>query len=245
MPFPFADPIFLDPQVNLEFPDPRDFDDDGLIAGGGDLSPQRLLKAYRQGIFPWYSEEPILWWSPNPRAILNLDSLHISRSLKRRLRNNSFRVSVNQAPERVMDGCAQRPEGTWLTPEMKSSYLELFRRGHLMSYEVWRDEDLVGGLYGVLVGRVFAAESKFHRATDASKVALVCALTQLSMAGLEIFDVQFQTEHLASLGVFEIPRNVYVERVQASSERPLDWGPVPEQYALSCTDLLPWVRTTL
>lgn len=193
------------------FPDPRDFDDHGLIAGGGDLDPERLVAAYRAGIFPWYNEPPILWWSPNPRAIITPKSLHISRSMKRTLRRTSFTVTTGVALERVMEQCARRREGTWLSDEMQDAYLRLGEMGMATSYEVWDGKHLVGGLYGVLIGGLYAAESKFHRRTDASKIAVVCAVTDLFNRGLELFDVQFATEHLSTLGVHEVPRAEYLD----------------------------------
>lgn len=193
------------------FPDPREFDDHGLIAGGGDLDPARLIAAYRAGIFPWYNEPPILWWSPNPRAIITPASLHVSRSMKRTLRKTTFTVTTGVALERVMEQCAKRREGTWLSNEMQDAYLRLGEMGLATSYEVWDKKQLVGGLYGVLIGGLYAAESKFHRRTDASKIAVICAVTDLFRRGLVLFDVQFATEHLSTLGVHEVPRDEYLD----------------------------------
>ncbi|HXS17381.1 MAG TPA: leucyl/phenylalanyl-tRNA--protein transferase, partial [Polyangiaceae bacterium] len=189
----------------------------GIVAGGGDLSPARLLAAYRAGIFPWYDQRPILWWSPDPRAIITQQTLHVSRSLKRRLVHCPYAVTCNRDPEAVLDGCADRAGGTWLDSDMRAAYLRLFDAGHLLSFEVWQgalpERKLVGGLYGVLVDGLFAAESKFHRATDASKLALVCAVSTLFARGLRLFDVQFTTEHLLSLGVFNVSRDEYLDRL--------------------------------
>ncbi len=241
----FRSPVWIPAHAPLSFPDPRGFDADGLIAGGGDLSPERLLHAYRMGIFPWYDEPPLLWWSPNPRAIITPASLHVSRSLRRRLRQSRFVVTCNQAPAEVMDGCADRKGGTWLRSEMKEAYLELFARGHLESYEVWATSDtkggqpaLVGGLYGVLVDGLFAAESKFHRQTDASKVALVCAVSELFARGVRLFDVQFLTDHLGSLGVHEIGRDAYLSRLSEARQHRAEAPPVEQ-------DLLPRVYKRL
>lgn len=203
-------PVWIPPGSPPVFPDPREFDDNGLIAGGGDLDPARLVAAYRAGIFPWYNEPPILWWSPNPRAIIDPQSLHISRSMRRTLKKTSFTVTTGTALERVMEQCAKRREGTWLSDEMQDAYLRLAEMGMATSYEVWDKKQLVGGLYGVLIGGLYAAESKFHRRTDASKIALICAVTDLFSRGVQLFDVQFATEHLSTLGVHEVPREAYL-----------------------------------
>jgi leucyl/phenylalanyl-tRNA--protein transferase len=203
-------PVWIPPGSPPVFPDPREFDDSGLIAGGGDLDPARLVAAYRAGIFPWYNEPPILWWSPNPRAIIDPESLHISRSMRRTLKKTSFTVTTGTALERVMEQCAKRREGTWLSDEMQDAYLRLAEMGLATSYEVWDKKQLVGGLYGVLIGGLYAAESKFHRRTDASKIALICAVTDLFSRGVQLFDVQFATEHLSTLGVHEVPREAYL-----------------------------------
>ncbi len=233
-------PVWIPEGAPCVFPDPHRFNAQGLIAGGADLAPERLLAAYRSGIFPWYDEPPILWWSPDPRAIITPKSLHVSRSLRRRMRQNVFYVTTNQDPEQVLDACADRDGGTWLSAEMKSAYLRLFDLGHLVTYEVWdrhapsggRTAHLVGGLYGVLVDGVFAAESKFHRKTDASKVALVCAVLQLFDRGVELFDVQFSTDHLRSLGVHEISRFDYLRALRRL-------GDTRVRLDGSSTDLLP------
>jgi len=213
-------PIFIPDDAPCVFPDPRDFHPTGIVAGGGDLSPARLIAAYRAGIFPWYDQKPILWWSPDPRAIITPQSLHVSRSLKRRLLHFPYAVTCNRDPEAVLHGCADRAGGTWLEQDMRAAYLRLFDAGHLLSFEVWETgtsaRQLVGGLYGVLVDGLFAAESKFHRATDASKTALVCAVTTLFARGLRLFDVQFTTDHLLSLGVFNISRDEYLDRLAQS-----------------------------
>ncbi len=231
-------PVWIPQGSPPEFPDPRGFDDHGLIAGGGDLDPRRVLEAYRNGIFPWYDEPPILWWSPNPRAIITPESLHLSRSLKRTLKKTKFRVTEGTALERVMESCAKRREGTWLNDEMQDAYLRLGEMGFTASYEVWDGAALVGGLYGVLLGSLFAAESKFHRRTDASKIALTCAVTDLFARGVRLFDVQFATPHLRTLGVHEVTRDEYLEAAKRAAEGLTRPGRKGE-------DLLPEVRARL
>jgi leucyl/phenylalanyl-tRNA--protein transferase len=214
-------PALLLPRGPLAFPDPETSDAEGLLAVGGDLSPERLLLAYENGIFPWYAEGlPPMWWCPDPRAIVDPDALHVSKSLARELKRGRFRVTANTAFERVMLECGrERDDGTWILPEMVDAYVRLHSLGHAVSFEVWQGEELVGGLYGVLKGALFAAESMFHRATNASKVALVAAVRSLFAAGVELFDVQFLTPHLASLGVYEVSRRTYVERARAAARR--------------------------
>jgi leucyl/phenylalanyl-tRNA--protein transferase len=211
------------PKSPLSFPDPNDADDEGLLAIGGDLSVQRLLFAYECGIFPWYDEGvPPLWWSPNPRTVVERGGVHISRSLRRLLRRGDFTVTWNQSFARVMRECGKREAGTWILPEMIDAYIALHELGHAHSLEVWAGGELVGGLYGVQRGALFAAESMFHRATDASKVALVYATQSLFAAGLELFDVQLTTSHLVSMGAVEIPRGEYLERVRSACSQKLD-----------------------
>jgi leucyl/phenylalanyl-tRNA--protein transferase len=196
-----------------------------LVAIGGNLSPARLLSAYECGIFPWYSEDyPPLWWSPNPRAVLPLETVHVSRSMARLLRRGGFRVTWNQAFDRVVSECgAGRSEGTWILPEMAHAYQRLNRAGHAFSIEVWAADDaLVGGLYGVQRGGLFAAESMFHRRTDMSKVALLFSAASLNRAGIRLFDVQFLTPHLASLGAKEIDRSQYLACLGAERGRSVD-----------------------
>lgn len=186
----------------------------GLLAAGGDLSPQRLLAAYRRGIFPWYGMgEPILWWSPDPRMVLFPSELKISRSLAKTLRNGSFEVRLDTAFARVMRACAEpRPaqDGTWITPEMQAAYLGLHELGHAHSVESWQEGRLSGGLYGVAIGRVFYGESMFARATDASKVALAHLCRYLERKGFAVIDCQMVTSHLASLGARTVPRSEFV-----------------------------------
>ncbi|MBL8768933.1 MAG: leucyl/phenylalanyl-tRNA--protein transferase [Planctomycetes bacterium] len=218
-----AVPWFLPPSGASRFPDPRDADADGLVAYGGDLSVRRLLDAYDHGIFPCFPDDsPPLWWSPDPRAIVTPESLHVARRLARTIRGGSFRWSWNTAFDAVVDGCAEGRPDAWILPSIKSAYRELHRLGHAFSVEVWSGETLAGGLYGVQRGAAFAAESMFHRVTDASKVALVVAVRSLFRAGIELFDVQYVTEHLASLGAFAIPRAAYLDRLDAARRRTVD-----------------------
>lgn len=210
---------FLLAKDDYAFPDPALAltDPDGLLAIGGDLAPARLITAYRFGIFPWYSEgQPILWWSPNPRSILTPDSLHISRSLQKRLRRQTFQVTFDQAFANVIQACAQpRPDqpGTWITPAMQQAYIELNRLGYAHSIEAWHEGELVGGLYGIALGRAFFGESMFSRRTDASKVAFVHLAQQLSDWGFELIDCQVASEHLQSLGAHCIDRTDFLQRL--------------------------------
>ena len=217
-------PLLLAPRPPGRFPDPEAYDAEGLVAFGGDLEPERLLLAYRSGIFPWYSEETVpLWWSPDPRALLEPARLRVSRSLQKTIRRGGFRLTWNRCFERVMAECGRgRDTGTWILPEMLAAYVRLHELGHAHSLEVWDGERLVGGVYGVQVGALFAAESMFHRATDMSKVALVALVRSLFAAGIELFDVQFVTEHLASFGAFTIPRREYLRRVAVAAARTVD-----------------------
>ena len=191
-------PIALTPDSPVRFPDPRLYDGQGLVAVGGDLSQARLLAAYRRGIFPWYDVGyPPMWWSPDPRAILEPAELHVGRSLRRVLLRGGFELRWNTCFERVMAECGRgRDEGTWIMPEMVQAYVRLHRAGHAHSLEVFQAGELVGGVYGVQLGAAFAAESKFHRRTDMSKVALVALVRSLAAAGIELLDVQFVTDHL-------------------------------------------------
>ena len=191
----------------------------GLLAVGGDLSPRRLLNAYASGVFPWFSEgQPPLWWSPDPRTVLFPRQVKISRSLHKTLRNRPFRVTLNQAFAEVMAGCAaprQDDEGTWITDAMFDAYLALHRLGHAHSVEVWEEQRLAGGLYGVAVGRVFFGESMFSRARDASKVALVRFARFLDARGFRLIDCQVYNPHLISLGAEEIERAAFMRLLEA------------------------------
>lgn len=195
-------------------PDPREAIPSGLLAGGGDLAPGTLLSAYRAGIFPWPDASgTLLWWSPDPRAILPLDGMHVSRTLRRTQRRGQLRVTVDVACGDVIRGCAAREVGTWITPEILAAYVHLHELGWVHSVEVWDGDVLAGGLYGVAVGGLFAAESMFHRVRDASKVALAALVDRLRDHGFALLDVQLTTAHLRSLGVVEIPRAAYLARL--------------------------------
>jgi leucyl/phenylalanyl-tRNA--protein transferase len=198
-------------------PDPRSALPNGLLAAGGDLAPGTVLAAYRSGVFPWPDHTGrLLWWSPDPRAVLFPEEFHESRSLRRKRRRNVFEVTMDQAYEEVLAGCADRAQGTWITPAIRAAYLELYRLGWVHTIEVRHDGHLIGGLYGVAIGRFFAAESMFHRETDASKVALAELVERCRRSGVSLIDVQFLTPHLASLGAREIPREQYLERLHAA-----------------------------
>lgn len=209
--------FLLDDNPNTPFPDVSlaEKEPDGLLAVGGDLTPQRLIQAYQLGIFPWFSEgEPILWWSPDPRTVLYPEKIKISRSLRKTLRKHLYRVTFDHQFDEVIRACASPREdspGTWLVPEMIDAYTEQHKLGLAHSVEVWQDNQLVGGLYGMAIGRVFFGESMFSRANDSSKVALVYLSHQLKAWGFRMIDCQVYTRHLASLGAEEIPRQQFCQ----------------------------------
>jgi leucyl/phenylalanyl-tRNA--protein transferase len=192
-------------------------DPNGLLAFGGCLSPKRIINAYRQGIFPWYNPgEPILWWSPNPRLVLRPDQLQVSRSLQKTIRKQPFKILYDQHFADVLTACAAPrlgSGGTWITTEMQDAYQNLFHLGVAHCVEAWNDEELVGGLYGLAIGRVFFGESMFHRQTDASKVAFVALVQQLSAWGYQLIDCQVSSEHLLSLGAAEIERQAFLQQL--------------------------------
>ena len=193
----------------------------GLLCVGGDLSVERLLEAYRRGIFPWFSAgQPILWWSPDPRTVLYPGEFKVSRSLGKTLRNRGFRTTVDQAFEQVMERCADptlRPEGTWISPQMRAAYRRLHELDYAHSFETWEGDQLVGGLYGVALGRMFFGESMFSVARDASKVALH-ALVQASLAqNVRLIDCQVDSEHLRSLGARSVPRREFMRELAAAT----------------------------
>jgi leucyl/phenylalanyl-tRNA---protein transferase len=213
----------------LYFPDPRNSSAEGIVAAGGDLSPERLLDAYRHGIFPWPMDdfEPLLWWSPDPRGVLPLDGFIKSRRLLRRIRTGEFVVTCDRAFRETMIGCATgngRDGGTWITPEMIEGYTRLNRLGHAHSIEVWQNDELVGGTYGIAIGGLFAAESMFYRVRDASKVALYMLVEHLKSRGYQLLDVQQWTPHTGSLGVIEVSREQYLQKLAAVVELPVTWG---------------------
>ncbi len=215
---------WLSRSTAIDFPPPDEAltEPNGLLAAGGDLTPERLLAAYRRGIFPWYDEgQPILWWSPDPRAILWPDGLHVSRSLRRSLRNGRFEFRVDSAFDDVVAACAaprSYADGTWITPDMAAAYGRLHRLGWAHSFETWRDGTLVGGLYGVALGRVFFGESMFARATDASKVALVHAVAFLRERRFALIDCQVASAHTLSLGATNIARPEFLRLVAQHCE---------------------------
>jgi len=216
----------LRPDANdLHFPPVSAANAEGLLAVGGDLRPERLIEAYRHGIFPWFSHgQPILWWSPDPRTVLFPAKLKVSRSLRKTLRHDGYRVSLDQAFGEVMRACAdprgQTPSGTWITPEMLAAYNRLHALGFAHSVEAWDGEELAGGLYGVALGAAFFGESMFSRATDASKVAFVHLVRQLEAWGYALIDCQVASAHLFSLGAEEIPRADFLTRLAAALDQP-------------------------
>ena len=210
----------------------------GLLAAGGDLGAQRLVDAYRHGIYPWYSEgQPILWWSPDPRMVLYVGEFRLSRSLAKRIKRREFEVRVDTAFDRVVDACARVPRdaqsGTWITHEMSGAYGRLHELGYAHSVEAWRDGELAGGLYGVALGKVFFGESMFAHASDASKVALAALVALLQQRGIPLIDCQQETEHLASMGARPIPRRRFALELSElihSNQVPAGWsaGPLSE-----------------
>ena len=195
---------------------------DGLVGVGGDLRPQTLIRAYSEGVFPWFNDgDPILWWSPSPRGIFEFDQVHVSRSLLKTLKSGRFRITINQDFVAVIQACANaRDEGTWITARMIDAYTTLHKLGYAHSLETWvRDETdtdwlLAGGIYGVAVGGLFAGESMFFNVTDGSKVALVALAHHLQKRGYTLFDTQMVTEHTTRMGALEIPRADYLERLE-------------------------------
>jgi len=209
----------------ISFPSPELAEGNGLLAVGGDLSQERLLKAYSMGIFPWYSEDsPILWWSPDPRLVIFPDELRVSRSLKQCMRKGLFTVTMNKAFVQVMQACAEvirkGQSGTWITGEMIRAYTGLHAAGYAHSVEIWHEKNLVGGLYGIVLGKVFFGESMFARMSDASKVAFVTFVEHLKQQGFRLIDCQVQTEHLVSLGARNIPRSTFLKILKKSLSQP-------------------------
>lgn len=204
-------------------------DPDGLLAIGGDLSPERILDAYRRGIFPWYSRgQPILWWSPNPRCVLEPNAIRISRSLAKTLRRRAFRVTFNTGFARVLRACAEPRRGqtdTWITPEMAQAYRTLHAQGYAVSVETWHEQRLVGGLYGIAMGRIFFGESMFSRESDASKVALVHLARHLQDSKFRLIDCQVYSRHLQSLGAVPMARGLFINILThyCSLEPTLNW----------------------
>jgi leucyl/phenylalanyl-tRNA--protein transferase len=221
---PFLDSNDPFPPAELALQQPN-----GLLAAGADLSPSRLLDAYTQGIFPWFGrEDPLLWWSPDPRMVLYVRELRVSRSLRRTIRSGRFHVTVDTAFPAVIEGCAEPrsgQDGTWITPEMHDAYCRLFEMGYAHSVEAWADGRLAGGLYGVSIGRMFFGESMFSRQSDASKVAFVHMVAQFGRWGVPLIDCQMPTSHLASFGAREIPRTDFLDQVHELVRQPAPAAP--------------------
>lgn len=196
----------------------------GLLAAGGDLTPERLLAAYRHGCFPWYQDgQPLLWWSPDPRTVLYPDELHVSRSLQKKLRQGTFVITFDRAFRDVIQGCAEPrayTDGTWITTPMQDAYVKLHQLGVAHSVEVWQDERLVGGLYGLAMGRLFFGESMFSRTTDASKVGFVALVERLRDWGFQLIDCQMPTQHLSSFGARGISRKNFAEALAMHLDEP-------------------------
>ncbi len=215
---------------DLVFPDPALAAEGGLLAVGGDLRPERLVLAYRNGIFPWYSEgRPILWWSPSPRLLLLPEELHVGRSLRKTMRRAPYRISLDEAFERVIEACASTPrsdqDGTWITDEMQAAYVELHARGVAHSVEAWDGDRLVGGLYGLAIGTAFFGESMFAMRPDASKIAFVTLVTQLTEWGIEMVDSQVHTAHLERFGARHWSRERYLAALANALDVPTRCGP--------------------
>ena len=215
--------IILDQR--LLFPNPRLADAEGLVAVGGDLSVARLLLAYRSGTFPW-TVRPITWWSPDPRGVFELDAFQVSHSLAKVIRKGPFEITFDRAFQQVMEACAARGPGrrsTWISPEFIKAYTELHRQGHAHSLECWQGRRLVGGIYGVSIGGLFAGESMFHRVSDASKVALFHLIEHLRRQGFVLFDIQMLTPITAQLGGITIPREGYLRRLAQAVKEPVSF----------------------
>ncbi len=203
---------------NLDFPDPEHASEEGLLAIGGDLSTDRLLLAYRSGIFPWYDQEsPILWWSPDPRMVLFPDKFVVSKSLRKTIRSEVFNITFNKAFEEVVSNCASikriGQKDTWITPEMKEAYIQMHHLKHAISVEVWKNDELIGGLYGVDLPekKLFCGESMFSKVTDASKVGFYHLVARLKSEAYQLIDCQVYTTHLESLGAEEITRKDFLK----------------------------------
>lgn len=226
-------PVYELPEKHL-FPQVELAEDDGLLAVGGDLSPGRLLTAYQLGIFPWYNDDsPILWWSPDPRWILPPAQVHVSRSMTKALKRGTFRVSFDQAFDQVIAACKTVPrpgqDGTWLVDDMEVAYNHLHELGFAHSVEVWKDEVLVGGMYGISLGGCFFGESMFSKVTNSSKVALISLARKLESHNFLLIDCQVHTPHLESMGAQEIPRSDFVKEIRKGMEMPMlrgNWGEI-------------------
>jgi leucyl/phenylalanyl-tRNA--protein transferase len=224
--------LWIDPEdEETPFPPVRHAlrDPDGLLAIGGSLSVNRLLEAYRRGIFPWYAEgQPVLWWSPDPRTVLYPDRLHITRSLRRSLRRPEFRVTFDRAFNEVMAGCAgirHGQDGTWITDDMRTAYANFHAAGYVHSVEVWHRDQLAGGLYGVALGGIFFGESMFSRVADSSKIALAHLCAHLSAWSFKVIDCQTRTEHLLRLGAESLARERFLTLLHSALASPSHIGP--------------------
>jgi leucyl/phenylalanyl-tRNA--protein transferase len=210
------------------FPDPREADEHGLLAYGGDLLPERLLSAYARGIFPWYEEDPILWFSPDPRMVLVPGELRVNRTLRKNLRRGRYELRMDTAFERVMQRCAEMPRpgqrGTWITDDLAAGFARLHELGFAHSVESWHEDELVGGIYGLSLGAAFCGESMFASESDASKVAFVALVRQIEAWGFDFLDCQVHTEHTAALGAREWPRDVFLRALARALERPTRRG---------------------
>lgn len=213
---------------DLVFPHPDYADTDGLLAVGGDLSPQRLLLAYQNGIFPWYNEgEPIIWWSPDPRFVVYPDKLKVSKSMRKVLRDNPFQITYNQEFEMVINNCGNinrkgQSGGTWITRDMKKAYIDLHHAGFAHSVEVWEKEngELVGGLYGVALGRCFSGESMFAKVSNASKAGFITLVKKLETLGFDLIDCQTHSNHLESLGGEYMTRQDFMNYLRQNAKKP-------------------------
>ncbi|HUF94240.1 MAG TPA: leucyl/phenylalanyl-tRNA--protein transferase [Candidatus Limnocylindria bacterium] len=208
-------------RARIAFPDPREADAEGFVAHGGDLEPATVIAAYRRGIFPWpFDGHELFWWSPDPRAVIPIDGLRVSRRLARTLRRGACAVTINAAFEEVVAGCAAREE-TWITPGIRGAYGRLHALGWAHSVEVWRDGALAGGLYGLALGGLFAAESMFHRVTDASKIAMVALVQHARRVGVTLIDAQVPSAHIMAMGAVTMPRAEYLARLAEAVNRPV------------------------
>lgn len=203
----------------LRFPDVEDALPDGLLAIGGDLSTERLIHAYRQGIFPWFDDDTPMWWSPDPRFVLFPDELKVSKSMKQLLKKNAFDFKINSDFATVITNCKQAPrkdqDGTWITNEVRDAYIQLHKLGYAHSAESWQDGELVGGLYGIKMGKAFFGESMFSHRSNASKYAFIKMVQHLKEEGVQLIDCQIHTNHLESLGARMIPRADFINRITA------------------------------
>ncbi len=227
----FEEENYLIPPLGMSytFPSPRNASDEGLLAYGGDLSPARLLTAYRKGIFPWYSlGDPILWWSPNPRLLLYPKNFKLRKSFRRVLRSGKFSVTFDQRFSDVIRECATLPrkgqEGSWIVPKMQEAYIELHNQGFAHSVEVYKEGELVGGLYGIAMGKAFFGESMFSLVSDASKVAFKALSDVLGAKGYDFIDCQMRTDHMVGLGAEVIKRDIFLDMLDVALQKPSDLG---------------------